>query len=1052
MPEEKQNPPPKRRPFALLAKILLGVTCGLLLSVLITLNALLIWVATDTRSLDRFKPTIESLLSDEAGKWRVEVEHTLLLWDGWRHPLDVRLKNVRVLLPEQELARLETVSVDLDLLALLGGHLRLNKVAVRDPVIQLFRDEEGNLRFGLEHGEKPEAPSGERPPLAAVFNENAPQIFTHLNRIEILNAGISLHDAHGEVLTARNVNLLFARVKGGHRADIDAEVLQPRLDMRAGRIQASLQRTETSGDLYAYLNVSNMYAPTVFDILPMLPQDNRLDATLKGTVEVQATAQGRLTYAHVIASSGPGVIHTGMLEAPRPLRHADIEAFFQKEAGTENISRVTLKRFSANIGNADIQADGMLRLKDEDMEISLNGKAFGVPIGDIRYWWPVSLAPISREWVVENIQGGTATLAAIAVRIGFGDLARASLPAEAIDANIQFQEGRVSYLPGHLPVTAAHGRFHVDGQSLDVTVDGASYGDGSRVSSGRVFIRDLAADNPRIEINFDADVLAADAVRFLKLPPVELAEHIGLDEKTAEGRAQGRVKLAFSYFLPRDAHGKIRDDVKQIELEVAAALQNAQAPKFLGRFDIAQATGELNVTDEQVAYRGNLKAGGIPASASVLYYFTPRDGIDTELKVEGTATPEALAKLGYTLPEGFRGPLGLDVELRQGPERKEMKAAVNLEKAALDIRPLHYRKEAGIPAMLNADTVKDGERQHVRSLNYVSQNEVARGTAVLSADFSDIESVTLDELRHGQSNAALTYAPIDGGWSLKAEGEGLDVSPWMDADSGTFAFSKIPALDIDLKVKRLILGQNREVSNVNARILCNKTLCEEANVKGTAGSGEFTYHLTRPSASVRELSASAADMGAFLRALDMHDNIYEGSMKLSGRFDDANPVHPLKGRLTAAGYVVKGAPVLAKLLTLVSPTGLLDTLQGNGIMFKKLDAPFTLAKDVITLEEAKTSGAALGLTAEGTITFPGQVMDVKGTVVPSYTLNSMAGNIPIVGKVLTGEEGGGVFAARYSVKGKGDEAEVTVNPLSMLTPGFLRGVFDVFDSEEDKTQ
>jgi hypothetical protein len=55
------------------------------------------------------------------------------------------------------------------------------------------------------------------------------------------------------------------------------------------------------------------------------------------------------------------------------------------------------------------------------------------------------------------------------------------------------------------------------------------------------------------------------------------------------------------------------------------------------------------------------------------------------------------------------------------------------------------------------------------------------------------------------------------------------------------------------------------------------------------------------------------------------------------------------------------------------------------------------------------------------------------------------GNVPPVGKMLTGGEGQGVFAARYSITGSDDKPDVSVNPLSILTPGFLRGVFDVFD-------
>ena len=59
-------------------------------------------------------------------------------------------------------------------------------------------------------------------------------------------------------------------------------------------------------------------------------------------------------------------------------------------------------------------------------------------------------------------------------------------------------------------------------------------------------------------------------------------------------------------------------------------------------------------------------------------------------------------------------------------------------------------------------------------------------------------------------------------------------------------------------------------------------------------------------------------------------------------------------------------------------------------------------------------------------------------------LNSILGNIPILGTLLTGEKGSGVFAATYRAEGSLEDPKVSVNPLAALTPGFLRNIFNVF--------
>ena len=120
--------------------------------------------------------------------------------------------------------------------------------------------------------------------------------------------------------------------------------------------------------------------------------------------------------------------------------------------------------------------------------------------------------------------------------------------------------------------------------------------------------------------------------------------------------------------------------------------------------------------------------------------------------------------------------------------------------------------------------------------------------------------------------------------------------------------------------------------------------------------------------------------------------------------------------------------------------GILNTLQGNGIAFKKLSSNLVYANNLIELKDAKAVSQALGISADGTINFNDSALNLRGAIVPMYALNSLLNNIPIVGDILTGGEG--IFAFTYSVEGKYTNPKVSVNPLSVLTPGFLRKLFN----------
>jgi hypothetical protein len=103
---------------------------------------------------------------------------------------------------------------------------------------------------------------------------------------------------------------------------------------------------------------------------------------------------------------------------------------------------------------------------------------------------------------------------------------------------------------------------------------------------------------------------------------------------------------------------------------------------------------------------------------------------------------------------------------------------------------------------------------------------------------------------------------------------------------------------------------------------------------------------------------------------------------------------------------------------------------------------------VLTLNNARTAGTSLGLTASGRINTNNETVQVEGVIVPAYVLNSLIGNIPLIGPLITGGQGGGIFAINYAVEGPVAKPTVSVNPLSALAPGFLRNLFGAGSGED----
>ena len=74
---------------------------------------------------------------------------------------------------------------------------------------------------------------------------------------------------------------------------------------------------------------------------------------------------------------------------------------------------------------------------------------------------------------------------------------------------------------------------------------------------------------------------------------------------------------------------------------------------------------------------------------------------------------------------------------------------------------------------------------------------------------------------------------------------------------------------------------------------------------------------------------------------------------------------------------------------------------------------------------------------------------------PAYFLNTLIGKIPLLGELITGGKDEGLFGVTYKITGSYDHPNISVNPLSALTPGLIRKIFsdeEVEDSGETLNQ
>jgi uncharacterized protein YhdP len=183
------------------------------------------------------------------------------------------------------------------------------------------------------------------------------------------------------------------------------------------------------------------------------------------------------------------------------------------------------------------------------------------------------------------------------------------------------------------------------------------------------------------------------------------------------------------------------------------------------------------------------------------------------------------------------------------------------------------------------------------------------------------------------------------------------------------------------------------------------------------------------------------DAGGLLSALDPAATYPEGgTLRFEGKLQSQEPLD-FQGRIVVRSFMVRGAPVLAKILTLASLTGIENTLQGQGIHFERARADLAFRNGTLTVSDGRAHGSEVGITSSGKIDFDAGEIALSGSVVPFYTLNHILAQVPILGNLLAGREQMGAFAATYSIAGRLASPAFAVNPLSVIVPGFVRDLF-----------
>ncbi|MEM9584033.1 MAG: AsmA-like C-terminal region-containing protein [Pseudomonadota bacterium] len=706
----------------------------------------------------------------------------------------------------------------------------------------------------------------------------------------------------------------------------------------------------------------------------------------------------------------------GIFETPVTFDEGQLDMRYRPNDLTLDIGQMVLRE-----GETEIIAGGNVSVVDAGWRAAVDANIGSIDQDQLLGLWPTSAVKNTRNWLTRNIRSGELFNAAAGLRL------RPNAPVDAA-VTFNFKEADVVYLKTLPPIQQGDGYVTIAQDGLTLVLHKghvkAPSGELLDMTGSMLRIPDLNRKIPDAEISLRAEGELTAAMSLLDEKPFQFLSKSELPIDLATGQAQVTAQLGLP--LAKDVL------VKDISYAVEARLSNVASTKLVEGRNLRAARMDLQAGGGRLSIAGKAQLDDIPLDVTWSREIGPGSADGSTVTGQLELSQATLNAFNIGLPKGSVTGKGLGaftLNLSKGAE-PELSLTSDLQGIGLRIDGLGWSKPRAQAGKLEIAL-------------QLAKTPVIKGFSIAAAGLSATGDLTL---RPGGGLERAVFSPLrvadrlNSRVELVGRGQGQPVQVLVRG--GTIDIRKFgvgsggaqtgqgqgPPLDLALDSLRVTDG----IKIDNFRGKFRNSVGLDGSFAGLInGSGRIngTVVPTQKGLAVR---IAAQDGGGVIASTGLFRNARGGEMNLilqpTGRPGEFN------GQIKVQNTRIKKAPALADLLSALSVVGLLEQLSGDGILFSEVEANFQLSPGGVKLFNSRAAGPSMGITMDGVYSNASRRMAMQGVISPLYVVNRPLG-------FLFSREGEGLFGFNYALNGSADAPKVSVNPLSVFTPGIFREMF-----------
>ena len=741
----------------------------------------------------------------------------------------------------------------------------------------------------------------------------------------------------------------------------------------------------------------------------------------------------------------------------------NIAAFLLEGAISGGLNELKISNADFDLGSQkakiDLKVSGvksfLLENSLKDLKVNLSAAVKEMNFDDLYNYWPRYLSDDAWSWCKDSIRGGQIKNVRFDFRFAYDDKSK-NFGLADLSGNGDISDTNLNYLKEMPDITNLYGRAHFSKTNIKIDVD-KGVSEGVILTGGYVNLYDLDKYNNYADIDLKLSSSVTDALRLIDNPPLGYTSEMGLKPDALQGQAETELGLKF----------EIKNDLtpEEVEVKVKSDLTEVRVPDAFKNKTVTADELKLEVDNQGLALSGDAKLENIPLKLSWNERFADknyRSRNKLSAKFNNALKKELDFDSSLLNPPYVDGYALVDAEITVYNDRKTVvNLNAQIDKMAVDFAFLGFKKPVNERGNLLATlNIYDNKLVSLPKFSLFKDDFKIEGKIDLTAD-GNIKTVDITNISGPRTAAKaridIAHAPKKK-VKINISGTSYDLTPFFDRDENKIKVDRATLIktpededdeledvtdtDIFIAVNNLWTNPHVPVTNfAGSAKLLNGIGVNEIHMVGNYNNNKksvlkFDY-VPRPNKEFL-LSVDSNDAGATLKVLRVYNNMKGGNIQVEAR---RNAQKEFIGHAKIRDFSIYNTPVIAKLLTVASFSGMVDLLMGEGLTFSHFDAPFEYRNRQLSLKEAKAFGDVVGITAQGTYDRRFDEVNFHGVIAPAYSLNTMLGKIPLVGNLLVGKDGT-VFAANYSATGSVEDAEIDINPLSALSPSSLKDKFN----------